>query len=846
MTVNNSDIDRLLNELTLNEKISLLGGFNFKQTTEIERLNIPGVTISDGPNGIRGKRIFGATPSSCLPCGTGLASTFNKDLVLGAGKLMSDEAKAKGVHCVLGPTCNMVRGPLGGRDFESFSEDPNLSGIMTAAFINGLQLEGVISCLKHYVCNDQEKDRNGLDTIVTERALREIYLKPFQIAVRDSKPKAMMISYNKVNGVAVTQSKKLLLDVLRSEWKWDGLTMSDWFATYSTKDAIDAGLNLEMPGPPKFRQPVQTSHLVSVNEIHIDAIDENVRSVIKFALSSLESGITKDQLETENKDPSVPDLLRRLATESIVLLKNEDSLLPLSAERKVGNEIIAVIGPNAKEERNSGGGSAVVKTRYTVTPYDGIVKKVKEQAGDNAVVVDYTLGAFLNKTLPDIGRILTLENGEKGTTIKFFLDPPGTPNREPFDTVYSDTTRLFLPDYRHEKMEPGSDLYYGDIEGYFAPEETSDYEFGCSCLGTAQMFLDDKLIVDNKTKQVRGDAYFLAMGTREERGRVHLEKGRRYKLRVEFGTRPSSNLITPFHETGGVYFGAEIKTADEEALRKAVEVAKKADKVILVTGLSRDWESEGYDRADMKVPGRTDKMISEVAKVNKNVVVVNQSGSPVAMPWANDVKAIIQAWYGGNELGTAIADVLFGDENPSGKLSLSFPEKLEHNPTFFNFGSVNGRVLYGEDVFVGYKYYEMADRKPLFPFGHGLSYTTFDFKNPSVEIEGEDIVALVDVTNTGKRNGSAVVQLYVKAHNPRIIRPEKELRNFGKVFLKGAETKTVTIKTALLEATSYWDSYKNKWLSEKDTYSVLFGTSSDNIVCEGTITTKEDKYWLGL
>lgn len=840
------DVEQLLTELTLSEKISLLAGLNAWQTVPIDRLDIPSVTVSDGPNGIRGTRFFDAVPSNCFPCGTGVASTFNKDLLVEAGNLMSKEAKMKGAHCILGPTCNIARGPLGGRAFESYSEDPALSGHMAAAIVNGIQLGNVVACLKHYVCNDQEDERKGVDTIISERALREVYLKPFQIAVRDANPKSIMTAYNKVNGEHVSQSKKLLQDVLREEWKWDGLVMSDWYGVYTTKEALDAGLNLEMPGPTRFREDVQTSHMVVCNEIHRDVIDDNCRYVLHFINDCLEAGIPKDQKESQNDDPAAGELLRKVGGESIVLLKNEGNILPLSAEKANGNEVIAVIGPNAKAERNSGGGSASLRARYTVSPYDGIVKKVEERAGKNAVVVEHSLGAYLDKTLPDIGSILTKENGEKGFTVSFFREAPGTENREAFDVISSDSSKLFLTDYKSPKLPAGTQLYYADMEGYYTPDETATYEFGCSCLGTAQMFLDGKLIVDNKTKQVKGDAFFLGMGTREERALVQLEKGKKYKLKVEYGTRPTSNLVTEYQETGGVYFGAEIKTTDEEALEKAVELAKKADKVVLVTGLSKEWESEGFDRPDMDVPGWTDKLVAEVAKVNKNVVVVNQSGSPVTMPWINDVKGLVQAWFGGNELGNAIADVLFGDINPSGKLSLSFPERLEHNPSYLNYGSTNGRVLYGEDVFVGYKYYEKVDRKPLFPFGFGLSYTTFDYKNTKASVEGDEVVASIDVTNSGKVDGAAVVQLYVKAHNPRIIRPVKELRDFGKVFLKAGETKTVTIKLPLLEATSYWDSYKNKWLSEKDTYSVILASSSDNVVGEAEITTEADKYWLGV
>lgn len=840
------DVEALITELSLPEKISLLAGANAWQTVPIERLNIPAVTVSDGPNGIRGTRFFDSVASNCFPCGTGMASTFNKELLYQAGELMSKEAKMKGVHCILGPTCNIARGPLGGRAFESYSEDPVLSGHIVSAVINGIQDGKIVACIKHFVCNDQEDERKGVDTIITERALREIYLKPFQLAVRDANPKSFMTAYNKVNGEHVSQSKKLLEDVLRKEWGWDGMVMSDWYGVYSIKESLDAGLNLEMPGPTRFRESVQTVHSVVCNEIHRDVIDKNVRHVLKFIDDCLESGVDPDQDELENTDPKAATLLRQIGGESLVLLKNDDNILPLDPHAKKGNEVIAVIGPNAKAERNSGGGSASLKARYTVTPFDGIVNKVKEKAGDKAVVVEYTLGAYLDKTLPDIGSIMKTETGETGVEARFYKVAPGTPGRKPFDKRISTSTKLFLTDYKHPELPVGEQLFYVDFEGYFTPDESATYEFGCSCLGTAQIFLDDKLIVDNKTKQQRGDAFFLGMGTREERSAVKLEKGKKYKVKVEYGTRPTSSLIVDYQEVGGVYFGAQIKNTHEEALQKAVDLAKKADKVIVVGGLSKEWESEGFDRPDMDIPGYTNKLVEAVSDVNPNVIFVNQTGSPVTMPWVHKVKGLVQAWYGGNELGNAIADVLFGDVNPSGRLSFTFPEKLEHNLSYLNYGSTNGRVLYGEDVFVGYRHYEMVDRKPLFPFGYGLSYTTFEFKNAKAVVGEKTVTVTVDVTNTGKRDGSEVVQIYVSHENPKIIRPAKELKDFAKVFLKSGETKSVSVEMPLLEVTSYWDSYKNQWLSEKATYHALVGASSDNIVGDAVFSTEKDVYWLGV
>lgn len=838
------DVEALLDELTLMEKVSLLAGENNWATVPIPRLDIPAVTLSDGPNGVRGIKFFNSIPSNCFTCGTGMAATFNKDLLKEAGELMADEAKCKNVHCILGPTTCIARSPLGGRNFESYSEDPVLSGFATASVVKGIQSKDVMSCVKHFVGNEQEHERKGVDSIITERALREIYLKPFQMAVRDAKPKAFMTAYNRVNGTHVSQNKQILQEILRKEWGFDGLIMSDWFGVYSTKEAIDAGLNLEMPGPTRFRRPLQVAHKVVNHEIHINEINDNVRHVLNFINNSFKAGIDESKEPGPNESEEASRLLRKLGDESIVLLKNDNNILPLLAKASKGNEKIAVIGPNAKVAQDSGGGSASMSARYKVTPWDGIYEKVKA-AGADAVKLEYSLGAYLDNITPDLGTVLRTKDGQLGITGRFYAEDSSVKGRKTFDELLINTTRIFLADYDHPGKKSGNALFYAEFEGYFTPEVSGTYKFGTSCLGTSTLYVDDKLIVDNATKQVKGADFFLGMGTREETGTIELEAGKTYKVLVDFGSGPTSKLGTEYAEIGGVFFGAQLEVESESALKEAVEVAKQVDKVILVVGISKEFESEGFDRPDMDIPGYTNRLIAEVAKVNSNVIVVNQSGSPVTMPWINDISALVQAWYGGNELGNTIADVLFGDYNPSGKLSMTFPVALEDNPSYLNFGSTHGRVLYGEDVFVGYRFYEKVNTKPLFPFGFGLSYTTFEFSNLKVSVDGDDLTVTVDVTNTGKIAGGEAVQVYVAPTKPSIIRPNKELKDFAKVFVDAGKTKSVKIVTSVKEATSYWDSYHHKWLSEKDTYKVLVGNSSDNILQESLFATDKTYRWIG-
>ncbi|KAK6199618.1 beta-glucosidase [Scheffersomyces amazonensis] len=839
------DIDYLIENLTLPEKISLLAGKDFWHTVPIPRLNIPSIRVSDGPNGIRGTKFFNSIPSNCFPCGTGLAATFNKDLLVEAGELMGKEAKMKGASVILGPTCNIVRSPLGGRSFESYSEDPLLSGHAAACIVKGIQNENVVACLKHFVCNDQEDDRKAVDTLLTDRAFREIYLKPFHIAIRDVNPKALMTSYNKVNGEHVSQSKEIIQDILRKEFNYNGALMSDWFGTYSTKAALDAGLNLEMPGPTRFRQAIQTLHAVQANQISQEVIDDNVRYVLRLVNEGLKAEIPDDVIESANEDPAAGELLRKVGDQSIVLLKNENNILPLSKIAVKGQEKVAIIGPNAKAAQDSGGGSASLAARYKITPWEGIKSKIEE--GGNTVALEYALGAFLDRNLPDVGDILINEEGEKGIDARFYKHAPGYKgDRLLLETYKLSTSKVFLSDFKSDRLEPNDILFYADFTGNFIPDETAEYEFGASCLGTAQVFVDDVLVADNKTKQQKGDAFFLGMGTREERGSIFLEKGKSYNVRCEFGSAPTYTLEGGPVEAGGVYFGIRIKSTPEVEIKKAVEIAKTVDKVVIVAGLSKEWESEGFDRPDMEIPGYTNQLIDEITKVNSNVIVVNQSGSPVNFPWLDKVQALVHAWYGGNELGNTIADVLFGDYNPSGKLSVTFPKRLQDNPSYINFGSTNGQVWYGEDVFVGYRYYEKIDLEPLYPFGYGLSYTTFDFKDLVVKSIRDNVNIKVQVTNTGKVKGAEVVQVYIQPETPLVNRPVKELKDFAKVELEAGESKIVELNISIKEATSYWNSQKKSWQSDKGSYKILVGNSSSNISLEGKFITSKTLNWLGL
>ncbi|KAH3901646.1 probable Beta-glucosidase [Saccharomycodes ludwigii] len=850
---NTFDVEEILKQLTLQEKVELLSAVDFWHTSKIPRLGIDWqIRVSDGPNGIRGTRFFDSVPSACFPNGTGLASSFNSDLLEKAGKLMAVEARHKNAHIILGPTTNIQRGPLGGRGFESFSEDPYLSGIATASIVKGIQADGDIGAtVKHFVCNDLEHERFSSNSIVSQRALREIYLEPFRLAIKLANPACIMTAYNKVNGTHCSENESLISNILRKEWAWNGLVMSDWFGTYSTVESLKNGLDIEFPGPSKFRQWPIVKHLLQSKEgdlseeDHINERCRHVLSLMKFVkqnnLDVHGYSTTEDAL---NNTKETSSLLRELGAETIVLLKNNNNILPLSAEK----DSIAVIGPNATAFNTySGGGSASLNPYYVVTPLQGIQSKL---GGSKKVA--YTIGCHAHKALSGLLEVLTndLDPSKNGSKASFYLKSAQdrkVAKEVPIDTKIVNKSFVTLFDYDNQKINPKTKEFYIDFEGYLTPKETGDYQFGVQVFGTALLYIDDKLVIDNKTTQTKGTFCF-SSGTIEETAIVYLEAGKKYKITVEYGSGFTSKIATDFGG-GGLQVGFTKVIDAQEEIAKAVELAKSHDKVVLCIGLNSEWESEGYDRTDMSLPRKTDDLVSAVLKANPNTVVINQSGTPVEMPWIADCNAFIQAWYGGNELGNSIADVLFGDVVPSGKLSLSWPKKNEDNPAYLNFHTEMGRVLYGEDIFVGYRYYDKLQRTVLFPFGYGLSYTTFEFEHLEVSPlfdEGKLNVACT-VSNTGDYAGKEVVQLYVGAATcGNVTKPVKELKGFKKVFIEKGSSVKVGFELSIRHITSYFDEFKGRWCSESGDYRVFVGRSSDELPLFGKFTVKETTYWTGL
>lgn len=816
--MNPDRIEKLLREMTLEEKMSLTSGATFWTTVPVERLGIPAIKVTDGPNGARGGSWNGDVTSACFPVGIALSATWNTDLIGRVGQALAAEARSKGAVVLLGPTVNIHRSPVNGRNFECYSEDPYLSAQIAVAYIGGLQQGGVAVCIKHFVCNDSEFERQTISSEVTDRALHEIYLPPFKAAVQEAGAWSLMSSYNKINGTYASENAYLLRDILKGEWGFDGVVMSDWFGTNSAEVA-NGGLDLEMPGPARW---MGSSLLKAVQDRLVSeaVIDDKVRRLLRLMLRV--GALDNPEIPPERAvdTPEQRALLREVAAESIVLLKNDRNVLPLD-HAKI--EKLALIGPNAKTAQIQGGGSAQVTPHYMVTPLDGVMNR----AGDQ-FEIGYELGCANYKMMPVADpQFLRPDNdrNEPGLKAEFFNNPNLT--GEP---AFTRTYRKLDVMWMRDDLPPGVEPYNFSVRltGVFTPPDTGTYTFSLVSGGISRLFVDGQEIIDNWTQQQPGEAFF-GFGSTEVTAGYAMIGGKTYHLRVDYSTKDSRLLYA-------LRIGC-LPPIPEDAAERAARLAADADVAVVFAGLGGEWETEGNDRATMDLPAAQNDLIAKVAAANPNTVVVLNTGSPITMPWLDDVAAVLQAWYPGQECGNAIADVLFGDVNPSGKLPQTFPQRLEDNPAFVNYPGENGKVYYGEGIFVGYRYYDKKKIVPLFPFGFGLSYTTFAYSNLTVSSELHDsadaVQVTVDVTNTGTRAGQEVVQLYVRDIAAKLVRPEKELKAFTKIRLQAGETQTVTLALNR-DSLSYYDPAQNGWVAEAGTFEVLVGSSVNDIRARAT------------
>jgi beta-glucosidase len=796
-------IDDLVKQMSLDEKISLLAGADLWHTVPIARLGIPSITVTDGPNGARGVRGNMGPTSALFPVGIALGATWNTELVEKVGVALAGELKAKGAHILLAPTVNIHRTPVAGRNFECYAEDPYLSGKMAAAYIRGIQNNGAGACIKHFVCNDQEFERMSISSKVEERPLREIYLEPFRLAIREANPWAVMSSYNKVNGVFASENDYTLKTILKGEWGFDGLVMSDWFGTY-TADVPGGGLDLEMPGPARWMESGQVRKALDAGELTMDQLDDKVRRILRTVERAGVFENPEPQEERAEDKPGQRAFMREAARETIVLLTNKNDFLPIDPAKF---KTIAVIGELAKSPNVMGGGSSRVTPHYVISPLDGIRARVGKSAR-----VDYEVGCHIHKNTPILNaRDLASEDGKVGLTLRIYNNPDfsGPPAMEKV------TDRCNLDWWGNSAPNINQADFSVSLTGTFTSPTGGIHTFGLLSVGQSRLFLNGKILVDDWDQDNPGV---------EKTAQVQLTPGQEVAIKILYSCRGNSQWRS--------LRISHMPPSPADPMADALALARRADLAIVVAGLTNEWESEGFDRADMNLPGAQNKLIEKVAAVNPNTIVVLNAGSAVTMPWVHKVTAIIEQWYNSQECGNALADVLFGDVGPSGKLPTTFPARYEDNPAFINYPGENGEVLYGEGLFVGYRYYDAKKLEPLFPFGHGLSYTTFEYSNIKLgspqftEAEGLDVS--FDLRNTGKRTGKEAVQVYVHDTRSLLVRPEKELKSFTKIELAPGEGKTVGFHLDR-EAFWYYDPAKSGWIVEAGEFEILIGASSRDL-----------------
>ena len=696
-------VEDALNRMTLDEKIAAIHAQSTFSLPGVKKLGIPELWTSDGPHGVRPEVPWndwgnpGWNNDSCVafPALTCLAATWNKEVAGQYGKALGEEARFREKDVILGPGVNMYRSPLCGRNFEYMGEDPFLAGKLAVPYIKGLQSNGVAACVKHYACNNEERHRHKTDVELSERALREIYLPAFEMAVKEGGAWSMMASYNLFRGTHCCHNGYLINDILKGEWGFDGVVMSDWAGCHDTEEAVLGGLDVEFGTKVGKKMPAGESVYdiyylarpykegILSGKFSEEGLDDKVRRVLRL---TFKTAMNPDKPFGSMCTPEHLSVARKVAQEGIVLLKNDGDVLPVKKGGK-----ISVVGENAYKKMCIGGGSSMLKPVYEMSPLEGILEKA------------------------------ALENME---------------------VVYS--------------------------RGYVG--DTTTTQDGISSF---QKLADDR--------------------------------------------------------------------SKEELIAEAVENSRDADYVIYVGGLNKSLyqDCENRDRLEYGLPYGQDELISALAKVNKNMTVVIISGNAVAMPWIDEVPSVLLGWYGGSEAGRAIADVLFGDVNPSGRLPFTFPEKLEDNPAHYNGKTfpTRGKNHYDEGIFLGYRWHEKMDIKPLFAFGHGLSYTDFEYGDvalSSKKIRGGKITVKVPVTNMGKVAGSEVVQVYVHDCEASVEMPQKQLKGFDKVYLEPGETKTVSIELGP-DAFRFFDEETMTWKTEPGDFEILIGSASDNIAKTVTV-----------
>lgn len=795
----------LVDRMTLEERVSLLAGADFWRTVAVRRLDVPPIKVTDGPAGARGGgALVGGKRTAAFPVGIALGATWSTEILQQVGELLAREVRDKGASVVLAPTLNLMRNALNGRNFENYSEDPVLTGRLAIAFVRGVQSKGIGATPKHFAGNESEFERDSISSEIPERALRELYLRPFEMVVVEARPWAIMTGYNRLNGTFCSEHVRLLDEILRREWGFDGLVMSDWGGTHSAGASVRAGLDLEMPGPAKAR-----AGLLAEAERDADvaaAVRQRALQVLHLvertgALASPPD--VRDAAESETEYPDVRALIRRAGADGMVMLKNA-GLLPLPANARV-----AVIGPNAATARVMGGGSAQINAHRQVSPLDGL------RAALGADRVAHAVGCDNDRYLPVPQTPMTIE----------LRAAPGAPVVAVEERPQAEAQWVQLP------AGLSADAFHARLSLVVPVPEDGEYELSLVSTGLSRLYLGDELVVDN-WQGWRPGGMPAGLGSQEARCRRPLQAGP-LALVAEYGPRIFAEGLAPLQAIR-IGFGRPVPAS---AVTEAAAVAAAADYAIVCIGTTAEWETEGEDRWGLDLPGGQDELVSAVARANPRTVVVLQTGGPVCMPWLDAVPAVVQAWFPGQEAGHAIADVLLGNAEPGGRLPQTFPRSLADDPTHpltrdVQYPGAGGKVEYREGLFTGYRHVDRAGTQPLFPFGFGLSYASFALRDlvatPASLPPGETLAITVTVKNTSARAGSTVVQAYVRDLAASVERPDKELKAFAKVTLAAGQTQAVQL-TLDMRALAYFDPAQQAWVAEAGEFELLVGESSADL-----------------
>jgi beta-glucosidase len=793
-------VEALLSKMTLEEKITLIGGINDFYIRALPSLGLPTLRMSDGPLGVHD---YGET--TAYPAGIALAASWDTDLAKRVGAHMGQDARARGVHFILGPGMNIYRAPMNGRNFEYFGEDPYLASRMAVPFIEGIQSQGVIATAKHFVANNMEYGRMDHSSDMDERTLREIYLPAFEASVKEAKVGALMDAYNLVNGVYMTQNGYLNNEVVKKEWGFDGIMMSDWEATHDGIAAANNGLDLEMPSG-AFMNLQKLGPAIQHGEVSVATIDDKVRRILRKAV---EFGF----YDRDQADRTIPlysqdgiNISLEEARAGIVLLKNDNNLLPLDSKKI---KSIAVLGADAYPAVIGGGGSSLTKPFHSISYLEGISnflgKNVRVLYIDEQPVIDDIVAQTRFESSP---------RGPQGLKGEYFNNDnlQGAPA-----LVRTDERIDFHWGNGSYKDGETVDHFSARWTGYFVPPSEDDYKFYVSADDGVRLYIDNTLVIDDWKKHSE------TLNTYA----MHLEAGKPHDLRLEY-----------FEDTGTATarFGIASRTQPIGEATKAL--AANADAVVLCEGFDSNSEGEGGDRT-FRLPAGQDAFIEQIASVNKNVIVVLTAGGNVDMTrWIQKVPALLHAWYPGQEGGTALAQILFGEYNPSGKLPVSFERRLEDGATFKSYypQKSDKHVEYTEGVFLGYRHFDRSAIKPLFPFGYGLSYTSFKYSDLKITHEPAGATDLAKISfavkNIGSRAGAEIAELYVGDSHASIPRPAKELKGFAKVKLDPGETKQITLALDR-RAFSFFDVKNHDWTAEPGDFAILVGGSSANIQLQG-------------